>query len=141
MALENSKLMKWVGTVVFLTFAIFNVLMLVSNVKGHYQFGPEVAGPYSIFSSEKFFLAYHIWGIILPIVCTYGMWKETRMLFFISLLLLMLLMFYPFFTSSPLDKAEGQAMVDREKAIQDSINSLNAPAQLDSVPADSAVGE
>lgn len=138
MAQENSKLMKWVGTAVLITFALFNVLMLVSNVQGSFKFGPEVAGPYSIFASQKFFIAYHVWGIILPIVCTYAMWKETRMLFFISLLLLMLLMFYPFFTSSPLDKAKGQEMVDQEKARQDSINALHAPVKRDSVAADSA---
>jgi hypothetical protein len=131
--MENSKIMKWVGTVVFLAFAIFNVLMLVTNVQGNFKFGPEVAGPYSIFSSSKFFLAYHIWGILVPIVATYAMWKEAKMLFWISLLVLMLLMFYPVFTSSPLDKAEGE----REKARQDSIQQLQKPSVRDTVKIDS----
>jgi hypothetical protein len=135
--MENSKMMKWVGTVVFLSFAVFNVITLATFAKIDYPFGPEVAGPYSIFSSEKFYLAYHVWGIIVAISATYAMWKEAKLLFWISLLLLMLLMFYPVFTSSPMDKAEGQAQVDREKARQDSIDRLKAPVKLDSVAQDS----
>lgn len=121
--MNNSKTMKWVGTVVFLSFAVFNVITLLTFGNYSYPFGPEVAGPYSIFSSEKFFVAYHVWGIILAIVCTYAMWKDVRILFMISLLLLMIVMFYPYFTGSPTEKAKGKEQVAREKARQDSIRS------------------
>ena len=135
--MNNSKTMKWVGTMVFLTFALFNVITLLTISNSKMPFGPEIAGPYSIFSSEKFFLAYHVWGILMAVVATYALWKETKMLFWISLLLLMLLMFYPYFTSSPIDRAQGKAQVDREKAIQDSIDRLSAPIKVDSVAKDS----
>jgi hypothetical protein len=130
--MENSKLMRWVGTVVFLTFAIFNVITLLTYGKLKPTFGPEVAGPYSIYSTEKFFLAYHIWGILMAVVATYAMWKEAKLLFWISLLLLMLLMFYPVFTSSPMDKAEGE----REKARQDSIEQSKQPIIMDTTKID-----
>ena len=135
--MNNSKTMKWVGTMVFLTFALFNVITLLTISNSKMPFGPEIAGPYSIFSSEKFFLAYHVWGILMAVVATYALWRETKMLFWISLLLLMLLMFYPYFTSSPIDRAQGKAQVDREKAIQDSIDRLSAPIKVDSVAKDS----
>jgi thiol:disulfide interchange protein len=135
--MNNTKTMKWVGTVVFLTFAIFNVITMLTFANSDYPFGPEVAGPYSIFSSEKFFLAYHIWGILVAIMATYAMWTEAKMLFWISLLLLILLMFYPYFTSSPIDKAQGKAQVEREKARQDSIDRLTQPLQMDSTRQDS----
>ncbi len=135
--MNNSKTMKWVGTMVFLTFALFNIITLLTISNSKMPFGPEIAGPYSIFSSEKFFLAYHIWGILMAVIATYAMWKETKMLFWISLLLLMLLMFYPYFTSSPIDRAQGKAQVEREKAIQDSIDRLSAPIRVDSVAKDS----
>lgn len=122
---------------VFLTFALFNIITLLTISNSKMPFGPEIAGPYSIFSSEKFFLAYHIWGILMAVIATYAMWKETKMLFWISLLLLMLLMFYPYFTSSPIDRAQGKAQVEREKAIQDSIDRLSAPIRVDSVAKDS----
>jgi hypothetical protein len=111
--MNNSKLMKWMGTVIFLSFAIFNIIDLLFTME-HYDFGPDVAGPYSIFSSQKFFIAYHIWGIVMAIACTYAMWKEIRILFMVSLLLLMLLMFYPYFTGSPMEKAKGQEQVRKD---------------------------
>ncbi len=130
--MENSKTMRWVGTVVFLTFAIFNLITLLTFANAKYPFGPEVAGPYSIFSSEKFFIAYHVWGILMAIMATYAMWKEAKLLFWISLLLLMLLMFYPYFTGSPMDKAQGE----REKARQDSIDQSRRPVIIDSTAID-----
>src|SRR3989338_7973758 len=111
--MDNVKLMKWVGTVVFLSLAIFNIIDLTFTID-NYEFGSDVAGPYSIFSSKKFFIAYHVWGIIMAVLCTYTMWKEIRILFMVSLLLILLLMFYPYFTGSPLDKKAGQEMVEKE---------------------------
>jgi hypothetical protein len=67
---------------------------------------------------------YHVWGIVLAILCTYTMWKDIRILFMISLLLLMLVMFYPYFTGSPMEKAKGVEMKEKEKARQDSLENL-----------------
>jgi hypothetical protein len=135
--MNNSKTMLWVGTVVFLTFALFNILTLVTLSSIEYPFGPAVAGPYSIYASKNFFIAYHVWGIIMPFIATYAMWREAKMLFWISLLLLILLQFYPYFTSSPIDRAAGQAIEDRQKAVEDSLRALQAPLQLDSLAKDS----
>ena len=131
--MENSKLMKWVGSVVFMSFALFNVMTLVFFDFDGYPFGPEVAGPYSIFVSKKFFIVYHVWGIVLAVLCTYTMWKEIRILFMISLLLMMLVMFYPYFTGSPMEKAKGQEMVEQEKHRKDSLEQLTRPAKVDSL--------
>lgn len=134
--MNSSKTMKWVGTAVFILFAIGNAIMLLVTNADNTPFGPEVAGPYSIFASYKFFVAYHVWGIIIAVVTTYALWKETRMLFWISLLLLMILMFYPYFTSSPVDKAQGEEIKQKqdEKARQDSIARLQAADSAASDP-------
>ncbi|MFN8396929.1 MAG: hypothetical protein U0176_20050 [Bacteroidia bacterium] len=124
--MNNSKLMRWTGTFVFGSFAVFNIITLLTFSSIHYPFGPEVAGPYSIFSSEKFFIVYHIWGIALSILCIYTMWKDIRLLFMISLFLLMLVMFYPYFTGSPTEKAKGQKQVE----MQDSVNHLGSDSIL-----------
>jgi hypothetical protein len=102
--------MKKVGYVMMGLFAAFNLLTLVFLGNMKVDFGPAVAGPYSIFASKGFFIAYHVWGIVLPLLCMVALWKELRMLFMTTLLLLLLLMFYPYFTSSPADKAKGQAI-------------------------------
>ncbi|MBL0014841.1 MAG: hypothetical protein IPP17_00040 [Bacteroidetes bacterium] len=54
----------------------------------------------------------------------------------ISLLLMMLVMFYPYFTGSPMEKAKGKAQVEREQARQDSLNRLMTPPALDSAGID-----
>lgn len=116
--MENSRLMKIVGYIMLGMFAAFNVLMLVMMDSSKIEFGPAVAGPYSIFASRGFFIAYHAWGVILPLLCMYALWKEVRILFMTTLLLLLLLMFYPYFTSSPKDKAEGRAIQSRIDSTQ-----------------------
>ena len=93
----NEKLMRRVGYIVIGSFAVFNVFTLLTfdmSLVGTGEFGP-----YSIFASKEIFYAFHIWGIIVPIVTIYAMVKQSRMLFSIGLLLLMLLMFYPIFTA------------------------------------------
>lgn len=116
--MNNSKLMRWTGTFVFGSFAIFNIITLLTFSNSHYPFGPEVAGPYSIFSSEKFFIVYHIWGIALSILCIYTMWKDIRLLFMISIFLLMLVMFYPYFTGSPTEKAKAKKQVEMQDSTE-----------------------
>jgi hypothetical protein len=108
--METSGLMKKVGYVMLGMFAAFNLLTLALLGNMKVEFGPAVAGPYSIFASKGFFVAYHVWGIILPVLCIYALWKEIRMLFMTTLLLLLLMMFYPYFTSSPAEKAKGKAL-------------------------------
>jgi hypothetical protein len=111
--METSKLMKITGYVMIGMFAAFNLLTLVLMGNMKVDFGPAVAGPYSIFASKGFFIAYHVWGIILPLMCMYALWKEIRILFMTTLLLLLLLMFYPYFTSSPADQAQGKAIQEQ----------------------------
>jgi hypothetical protein len=112
--MNSNQFMKWAGTVIFLSFAIFNLIDLLF-LMDRFEFGPDVAGQYSIYSSQKFFIAYHIWGIAMAIVCTYAMWKEVKILFLISLMLLMLLMFYPYFTGSPMDQKQAKDQINKAK--------------------------
>lgn len=102
--MDSSNLMKKVGYVILGTFAAFNVLTLVLMGKMFPEFGPEIAGPYSIMASKGFFIAYHVWGIAIALICMYSLWKNQRGLFMISLLLMMILMFYPYFSSEPSGK-------------------------------------
>ncbi len=53
---------------------------------------------YSIYKNKDIFIAFNVWGIIIAAVCSYSLWKNLRMLFLISLLLLIVLMFYPYFS-------------------------------------------
>ena len=91
--------MKRVGSLIIGSFAVLNVLTLF--MADRFPLGDKSYGEYSIYSSKEFFFVYHIWGIVLAVICIYAMWKEIRMLFMISLLLLCVVMFYPYFTSTP----------------------------------------
>ena len=117
-------------------YAIFNLITLFFLIDKA-DYGPEVAGPYSIFSSKNFFVAYHVWGIVISLVCIYAFAKENRMLSMIGLLLMTLIMFYPYFTGSPMDKAQGEKMVKEKAAQQQLQDSLSAPLVLDSIKKDS----
>ncbi|MEM7036172.1 MAG: hypothetical protein AAF570_04260 [Bacteroidota bacterium] len=94
------------GYLIMGTYVVFNTLMIF--LADQYPFGPEVAGPYSIYSSKSFFIVYHVWGMILCLLGMYAMWKEIRTLFMIVLFLLLIVMFYPWFTASPADRAQGR---------------------------------
>lgn len=102
--------MKRAGYIILATLILFNLITLFTI--GKMSFGPEINGPYSIFSSREFFIAYHIWGIILGGLCIYAIAKKIRILFLITLLLLLLVMFYPIATSSPAKSEGGAAKVD-----------------------------
>lgn len=137
--MDSNKLMKRVAYVIFGTYAIFNLITIILLVDKS-EFGPEIAGPYSIFSSKNFFIAYHIWGIVIAIVCIYALLKEIRMLFMIGLLLMTLIMFYPYFTGSPMDKKQGEDIVKerlRKERLQDSLQNQASENLLDSLQKDS----
>jgi uncharacterized membrane protein len=68
------------------------------------------------------------------------MWKEIRILFMISLLLMMLVMFYPYFTGSPMEKAKGKEQVEKEKSRADSIAKADSLARLFPKPDTAKVG-
>lgn len=104
--MENSKLMKRVGYLVIGSFAVFNIFMLF--IPDRFPIGDLSYGRYSIYSSLEFYYAYHLWGIALGAICIYAMAKEVRMLFMVSMFLLMVVMFYPYFTSSPTERAKGR---------------------------------
>lgn len=131
--------MRRVGYAIFGTYAFFNVITIFF-LTGKAEFGPEIAGEYSIFSSQNFFIAYHVWGIVISIVCIYGMYKENRMLFMVGLLLITLIMFYPYFTGSPMDKAAGEQLVkekNEQQRVQDSLDAVKLEVLPDSVGRDS----
>ena len=123
------KLMKRVGTFVMGTFALFNVVTLF--LVNRFPIGDLSYGEYSIYASKGFFMAYHIWGIVLCVVCIYAMWKEIRLLFMVTLLLLIMVMFYPYFTSSPSDRKAG---AEKQKTSQ---RQENVPESNHKVPTDS----
>ena len=100
----NNQLMKRVGYLILGSFAIFNVISIV--LADRFPIGQEGVGKYSIYSSTEFFIVYHAWGIVLAGIVMYAMWKEIRGLFTISLLLLMVVMFYPWFTAGPIGRGE-----------------------------------
>ena len=112
--MDNSKMMRTMGYLIMGSYVVFNIMMIFLADK--YPFGKEVAGPYSIYSSKGFFITYHIWGIGLCLLGIYAMWKDVRRLFMICLLLLLIVMFYPWFTSSPADRAKGKKAAETENA-------------------------
>lgn len=133
--------MKRVGTIIIGSFALLNVLTLF--MADRFPLGDKSFGEYSIYSSAEFFYVYHIWGIVLAVVCVYAMWKEIRLLFMISLFLLCVVMFYPYFTSAqpgPQDnkpqtgQTPGEA---RDSVPANSEVSVPDSAVLDSIPKDS----
>lgn len=92
--------MVWAAYGLFGSYIIANLVTLIF-LTDRYEFGPEVGGPYSIFSSKGFFIAYNVWGIILAGVAIYSLWKKQQKLLLISLIVLMALMFYPYYSSQP----------------------------------------
>ena len=100
------------------TYILSNIFMFF--IMDRYPFGEDVAGPYSIYSSKSFFIVYHIWGIVLCILGMYALWKNSRRLFMITLFLLLLVMFYPWFTASPADRKQGQD----QKAEKEKLDSI-----------------
>ena len=118
----NPRTMKIVGTFIVGSYGLLGLWTLTQIDK--FPIGDLSYGEYSIFSSEGFFYAYHIWGFILSGVTIYGMWKEVRMLFMVGFLLLGLQMFYPWFTSSPTDRQKG--IEKMEQIRQDSLDKVNA---------------
>lgn len=90
----------------FISYAAVNMVFVFRT--SLFKFGPEIAGEYSIYASKNFFIAYHVWGAILAVLCSVSLWRRSNRLFMISLLLFLILAFYPYFTSSPVDKAKAK---------------------------------
>lgn len=64
-----------------------------------FEYGKEGTPPWSIFASQKFFLAYQIWTILICGVAAFSVWKKHKLLTYISFFILLILLFYPYFTS------------------------------------------
>lgn len=94
--MNYNRLLLRMGHILIWFFALSSVLDLI--IINRWQFGPDPESPYSIFSSRSVFIAYQIWTIILCGVTSYSLWKKHRMLFLISTLLLLIVIFYPTFT-------------------------------------------
>ena len=103
----NNQLMKSVGYLILGSYAIFNIISIA--LVDRFPIGMEGAGKYSIYSSKEFFIVYHAWGIALAIILIYAMAKEIRRLFMITLFLMMVVMFYPWFTAGPLERGQQPA--------------------------------
>lgn len=97
--MDTKKAFLLTAHLIILFYAAFNLLFLLRADVILAQFKDQDVGKYSIYNDKAIFLAYHAWGIIVPLVCSYALWKNLRMLFFISLTLLILVMFYPWLTA------------------------------------------
>ena len=133
----NPKTMKWVGTLVVGSYGLFSLWFMF--IIDRWPIGDLSYGEYSIYSSEGFFYAYHIWGVILSGVTLYGMWKEIRIFFLLGFMLLGIQMFYPSFTSTQVDRQKGKELME-EKARQDSIRNAAEAAVMDSSASDNGAG-
>ena len=67
-------------------------LILVNQI----TFDPTKFGPYSIMARKEIYIAYNFWAILLPLVNGYALIKKQKTLFLITLLLLLLVVTYPF---------------------------------------------
>lgn len=122
------KLFKY-GIVAFLAvYSLGNVLFII-KAEELYEFGPEVAGPYSIYYSLDFFRVYHLWGIIVSVTLVYAYLAKSRILLWISLLLFIIVSFYPNFTTDKVPK-KGEATT----APSDSVGTTRDSLVIDSMP-------
>lgn len=115
--------MKRVGYLILGSYAIFNVISIF--LVNRFPIGLEGTGKYSIYSSKEFFIVYHAWGIVLAVVVIYAMKNEIRRLFLIGLFLMMVVMFYPWWSAGPLER--GQTPVKKD----------NTEMPVDTLPKDS----
>lgn len=83
-------------------YAIGNILFII-RADVIMASGPVNPGPYSIYSSIDFFRVYHLWGIVMAGFTAYAFYKEHRNLFLISMFLLLVIFFYPKFSSDPVN--------------------------------------
>lgn len=109
--MDTNKVMRFTGFAILGSYAVFNIITLVLMNRMFPQFGPELFGPYSIMASKQVFIAYHVWGIIIAIVTMYAMWKDIKVLFMIGLLLMSIIMFYPYFSTTPAEKQKLERIV------------------------------
>ena len=97
---EWPEINKWI---LFMGFAMLTVLvvtnLLVIIRADQVPFGRPEYGQYSIYASKKIWIAYHVWGIITAIGIMATWIFKQRLLFMVFLLLLLILMFYPYFTA------------------------------------------
>jgi hypothetical protein len=115
--------MKRVGYLILGSYAVFNVISII--LVDRFPIGAEGIGKYSMYSSKEFFIVYHAWGIVLAVLVIYAMKNEIRRLFMIGLFLMMVVMFYPWFTAGPMERGEMPAKKN------------NTEIPLDTLPKDS----
>lgn len=101
--MKTEKLVQITGFLMLAVFIIGNVISLirVDYIQENMGFGPEIAGKYSIFASRGAFIAYNVWGIVVAVLTGYAFYKKIRILFLIGMLLMIILLFYPYFTAGP----------------------------------------
>ena len=90
---------KMVKTFWYILLGLFILLKVVDLVFMRQNTFDAVAhGQYSILASKGMFIGYNVWAIILSAVNAVTLLLKQRLLFLISLLLLLIIFVYPFFT-------------------------------------------
>jgi hypothetical protein len=97
--METKKAYMLTGHIILWAFAAFSLLFIFRADVVLGQFKGDNLPSYSIYNDKALFIVYHAWCVIIPMVCSYAIWKRHKMLFYITLLLTFLLMFYPWFTA------------------------------------------
>jgi len=137
--MKTEKLVQITGFLMLAVFVAGNVISLlrVDYIEQNMGFGPEVAGEYSIFASRGAFIAYNAWGILVAVLTGYAFYKKIRILFLIGMLLMLILLFYPYFTAGPDSGARRKAVPDSTKVtIYDTTTAVDTSG-IDSLVLDS----
>lgn len=95
---DDFKTFKILWYVLLGLFVILKAIELI--FMGQHTFSEEVHGRFSIMASKGMFIGFNVWAIILSVVNGGSLMLKQRLLFLISLLLLIIIFVYPFFTST-----------------------------------------
>jgi len=83
----------------YVMLGMFVLLKAVDLLTMHQlEFDAEAHGRYSILASEGMYIGFNVWAIVLSAVNAITLMLKQRTLFLISLLLLLIIFLYPYFT-------------------------------------------
>lgn len=84
----------------YVLLGLFILLKLVDLLGMHQlSFGTDATNPYSILASKPMYVGYNLWAIGLSLINGLTLFFKQRLIFLVSLLLLLIIFVYPFFTS------------------------------------------
>lgn len=95
----QAKILTWLGYG-FLILNIATGILMLFRIDRQ-SFGGSEYGPWSIFGSQKIYIAYHVWSIITSLGTGIAWYYQQRGVFFFFLIFLLFLTFYPIFTLRP----------------------------------------